>query len=237
MKITFTPLDQIENEYYPIPAESVMPEWFSKMASYGGFNDEKEGHRTATHLNEPNATIKKCVPVLDAISAGYLLLTPNEIFAENAAGEPDQSFKARGPMGVTTHKFGQAKHHPNGREGVDFPKLGNPWLIKTPPGYSVLIVPPLHRPNGFFKIFPGVIDTDVYTQAINFPFMMDDHTFTGSIPPGTPYAQVIPFKRESWKMEIGGHEELDEAHQVGKRHMTRIFNVYKQLWWHKKEFK
>jgi len=49
--------------------------------------------------------------------------------------------------------------------------------------------------------------------------------------------QVIPFKRESWEMKIGGEAEITEANKVTSKHLTRIFNSYKVQFWSKKEFK
>lgn len=237
MKVTFTSKSKIDKEFFPRPAGAVLPEWLVKMSSYGGFHDDPEGFKSVTHSGEPNATIKKCVPVADAISAGYIIVTTNDIWVEKAKGEPDQQFKGRGVMSVSFHDFGQAKHHPAGNNGVNFPKLNNPWMIKTPKGYSVLFTAPMHNPNGFFKVFPGIVDTDGYKAAVNFPFAMDDSEFSGLIPAGTPIVQVIPFKRDIWQMEIGGDKEIKEADEVNTRHFSRIFNAYKTLWWNRKEFK
>ena len=237
MEITFTSKDKIDPAFNPRPAGAALPLWITKMASYGGFHNDPEGFKTVMQSGEPNATIKKCVPVADAISAGYIIVTTNDIWVQNAKGEPDQTFVSRGAMSITFHDNGQAKHHPTAREGVNFPKLKNPWAIKTPRGYSVLFTAPMHNPNGFFKVFPGIVDTDQYKSEVNFPFMMDDPTFTGLIPAGTPVVQVIPFKRDSWEMKIGGEKEIKEISQVNARHFSRIFNVYKTLWWSRKEFK
>ncbi len=67
--------------------------------------------------------------------------------------------------------------------------------------------------------------------------MLDNPEFSGMIPAGTPIVQVIPFKREPWEMQIGGQREIEEANSVGRRHATKIFNIYRSLFWSRKEFK
>ncbi len=76
-------------------------------------------------------------------------------------------------------------------------KWMNWWAIKCPPGYSLLFVPPLNRPNKHFTIFSGLVDADGYFEFINFPFVWNTPNFHGIIPAGTPLAQVIPIKRDT----------------------------------------
>lgn len=239
--ITFTSRYDVQEEFYPRPASQDLPEWYVKMQAYGGFGSQRDQEitekRVIRGVNDPNGTIKKCVPVLDAITAGYILVTPADIWVEMPENEHDQIFSARGFFKVTGHANGQAKHHPSVVQNKDIPKISNPWMIKTPPGYSVLITAPMHNPNGYFTCLPGVVDTDTYMQEINLPFILDDPKFTGLIPAGTPMAQVIPFKRDTWEMKIGGEAEIKEADKVNSKHLTRIFNSYKVQFWSKKEFK
>ena len=57
---------------------------------------------------------------------------------------------------------------------TDFPKWVNPYVIKTPPGYSVLITQPFHR-ESVFTILPGIVDTDKYKSQVHFPFVLKDN--------------------------------------------------------------
>lgn len=111
----------------------------------------------------------------------------------------------------------------------------NPWAIKTPKGYSVLFVQPFHR-ESVFTILPGIVDTDSYTIPVNFPFVINDSNFEGTIPMGTPIAQVIPFKRDSWKMEFGSEIERNEQVNVTTKIRTKFFDKYKSMFWNKKEY-
>ena len=56
-----------------------------------------------------------------------------------------------------------------------------------------------------FSIIPGIVDTDSFSLEINFPIVLNGDKYPvikTTIKKGTPYVQVIPFKREKWKMKI-----------------------------------
>lgn len=239
--ITFTSRYDVQKEYYPRPSSQNLPEWYVKIQSYGGFGSQRDQGLFKKSVlrgsTDPNATIKKCVPVLDAMTAGYLLVTPSDIWVEMADGESDQTFSTRGFFKVSGHDYGQASGNPYVKSDKIIPKLNNPWGIKTPSGYSVLITAPMHSDNGYFTCLPAVVDTDTYTAEINFPFVLNDPNFTGLIPAGTPMVQVIPFKRDSWEMKIGSEKDLEDIKKTSDKHLTKIFNSYKTQFWSKKEFK
>jgi hypothetical protein len=121
----------------------------------------------------------------------------------------------------------QAPNHPH-RNGhmISYPKFINFWAIETPKGYSCLFVQPFHRDSAF-TILPGVVDTDKYVQPVNFPFVLNDIKWEGLIPAGTPIAQVIPFKREDWNMEIGTISNIEKSNQVHNLLKTKFFDSYK----------
>ena len=80
--------------------------------------------------------------------------------------------------------------------------LLNPWKIKTPKGYSCLFVPPLNNSDDRFSIIPGIVDTDTFPSEINFPIIINGDKYPvleTTIKKGTPYVQIIPFKRDSGK--------------------------------------
>lgn len=90
-------------------------------------------------------------------------------------------------------------------KNLPFYKVLNPWVISTPPGYSCLFLPPMNNTDDRFSIIPGIVDTDTYKNEINFPFVINGDkypTLETMIKKGTPYVQVIPFKRDRWKMKV-----------------------------------
>lgn len=227
--IVFTKTLEIPDEMTPKPADNFIPDWYKKMESYIGGNKRPTGDGNTT------GTIKKCMPVFDAITGGYIITTPVDVFVSQRDGSPWYEWPSFGP--IQFHPVEQAPNHPNknGHQG-SYPKWINPWAIKTPPGYSTLFVQPFHR-DSVFTILPGIVDTDTYDAPVNFPFVLNDVTMEGIIPAGTPMAQVIPFKRESWNMKIGTQEDFANQNKTTVKLRTRFFDSYKTQYRQPKEYK
>ena len=124
-------------------------------------------------------------------------------------------------------------------KNLPYHKIVNPWFIKTPPGYSCLFVPPLNNTDDRFSIIPGVVDTDVYNLTINFPIIINGDkykTLDTVFKKGIPYVQIIPFKRENWKMSV-------KPISTGKiikdrlRYSLTLLHKYKTIFWKKKSWK
>jgi hypothetical protein len=236
VKIIFTKTKNVSEEFYPIPANKLIPEWYKKTDSYLGLKKipPLEGGDGVT-----TATIKRCMPVFDVMTSGYLILSPSDVYVYKKINEENKEetwFHWRGEDLIQFHAPSQASIHPKAND-EPFPKWNNPYSIKTEPGYSTLFLSPMHNPNGIFTILPGIVDTDKYTGCINFPFVLNNPKWTGLIPAGTPMAQVIPFKRDSWKMIIGSSKEQHEANLSTQKLKTLFFNSYKRQFWMRKEFK
>jgi hypothetical protein len=226
MNITFTntlpfPIDP------PQPASKFIPEWYTNTDSYVNKEKKPNGDGGTT------ATIKRCIPVFDAITAGYIITSPADVYV--SVREGNQYFEWASFNLIRFHPIQQAPNHP-ARKPYDYPKWMNPWSIKTPKGYSTLFIQPMHR-ESVFTIFPGVVDTDLHTATVNFPMVINDPNFEGLIPAGTPIAQVIPFKRDIWKMNLGSDVELEEQKNAFQKLETRFFDRYKNMFWSRKEYR
>ena len=211
----------------PQPASALIPNWYKNLETYIDGKKETDGK------GETRATIKKCMPVFDAITAGYIITLPADVMVTIKNGE--QYFEWSNFGLILFHPIEQAPNHP-ARKPYQYPKWKNPWAIKTPKGYSTMFIQPMHR-ESVFTILPGIVDTDIYTAPVNFPFVVNDPNFEGLIPKGTPIAQVIPVKRDAWKMEFGGQEELDEQANTVTKLQTKFFDRYKTMFWSRKEYK
>jgi hypothetical protein len=227
MKIKFTSIYEQEQIEQPKPAIQVLPEWYKEMNSYIGEEKKPDGE------GKSPATIKRCVPVLDAIGAGYLITTVADVYVSQKDGAPWYEWSGYGM--IEFHNQLQAPTHP-ANNGFAYPKFINPWCVETPKGYSTLFVQPFHRDSPF-TILPGIVDTDKYTSPVNFPFVLNDPSFEGMIPSGTPIAQVIPFKRDSWKMSFGALPEIKKHHLIFKKIQTMFFDKYKNMYWSRKDFR
>jgi len=257
--IKFTNTFGIEELFPPEPSSKNIPKWYKDLESYIGGDKVPDGNGGTT------GTIKKCMPVFDAINTGYIIKTPVDVYVSQKEAEyaDKDHFEKTGEQIALTeekikeiglpktvpyyewanfsilqfHPVEQAPNHPNrnGHRG-SYPKWINPWGIQTPPGYSVAFVQPWHR-ESVFTIMPGIVDTDTYTAPVNFPFVLNDTSWSGLIPAGTPIAQVIPFKREEWVMELGGIEELQNSSKVTNKLRTRFFDSYKSQFRALKEYR
>lgn len=257
--IKFTNIMGTDEIFPPEPASKNIPDWYKQLESYIG------GEKAPDGSGGTKATIKKCMPVFDSISSGYIIKSPVDVYVSqqeakyqdgnhlDATGEDrplsqenieNQKLPKTIPyyewanFGILQfHPIEQAPNYPdrNGHQ-VSYPKWINPWAIKTPPGYSVLFIPPMHR-ESVFNILPGVVDTDTYEASVNFPFVLKNVAWEGLIPAGTPIAQVIPFKRDEWRMEFGTEQDYQKQSKISLKLRTRFFDSYKNQFRQPKEYR
>jgi hypothetical protein len=227
MKIVFTNTSGFEDLDAPKPASSLIPDWYKNTESYINKKKKPNGQ------SGTEATIKRCMPVFDAITSGYIIESPADVYVSIKDG--NQLFEWSDMGLISFHLIEQAPLHPD-RKPHSYPKWNNHWSIRTPKGYSTLFVQPFHR-ESLFTILPGIVDTDEYYAPVNFPFVINDPQFEGLIPKGTPIAQVIPFKRDSWKMEIGNQEDLNRQANISRKLSSKFFDRYKTMFWSRKEYK
>ena len=229
-------------EDYPIPAKLNIPDWFKKL----------------DHTIE-NRTVRGCMPFLDTFTSGYLLKIPQDfhvkhnILNENNQKDSFQTFSLHGyaPLlgakslnlnsGFDNHPIKQIEGSPlvEKNKNLPFYKILNPWKIKTPKGYSCLFVPPLNNSDDRFSIIPGIVDTDTFPTEINFPIIINGDKYPvleTTIKKGTPYVQIIPFKRDSWKMTFKLRKQKEI--QISRLfYGLKVLNIYKDKYWNKKSWK
>jgi len=233
-------------EDYPTPIKLNIPEWYKKLEH-----------------NYLNKTVKGCMPFLDTLISGYLLKTPQDfnirhnVDNENEEGKKfKDSFQTFGlhdqlqlliakqvnlNSGIDVHPIKQLEGSPliEKNKNLPFYKILNPWKIKTPKGYSCLFLPPLNNSDDRFSIIPGVVDTDTFPNEINFPIIINGDKYPvlkTTIEKGTPYVQIIPFKRDSWKMKLKTRTQK-EVQNSRLFYGLKILNIYKDKYWNKKSWK
>ena len=243
-KITFLATKEfIDNnkDNIPILSKANIPQWFKKL----------------NHSYEKQ-TVKGCMPFLDTLTTGYILKIPTDYKIRHNVefeGKKRSGFDSAQQMinaftekvninykgRPECHDIQQLEGSPlvEKNKNLTFHKILNPWIIKTPPGYSTLFVPPLNNADDRFSIIPGIVDTDSFENEINFPIVINVYKYEiidTILERGTPYVQCIPFKRESWKMQI-------KVIETNKYLENRFFMVkhlihnYKKLFWKKKSWK
>tara|TARA_R100000081_G_scaffold68153_1_gene35591 strand:- start:212 stop:412 length:201 start_codon:yes stop_codon:yes gene_type:complete len=60
--------------------------------------------------------------------------------------------------------------------------------------------------------------------------------FEAVIEKGTPYVQVIPFKRDNWKMKIN-EINMDKLRKDNFKYVSNLINIYLKKHWFKKTWK
>ena len=215
-------------ENFPSPAINNLPEVYKKMPAFAG-------EKRLEQSNALNQTVKRCVPFLDAISAGYIIKTPVDMWVELQDGAPYIRWTVDMKI-LEVHNSEQIPESmvPEYCYDIAF-KLENHFGIQTPPGYSTLFLPILNMPNNPLIAFSGIVDTDSFNIPVHFPFFLKKG-FIGKIPAGTPIAQLIPFKRENWESQITEPNE-----QLFSKTILRIKSnfefAYKKFFWQRKQYK
>ena len=212
----------------PKPALKEIPSWYKNTPEYF----ENQGRKIIDPYKTAH-TIKKCIPIFDAMTSGYILYTQVEVQVTQENGLPTYTWPSQNA--ISFHEIKQAHLHPV-ENGAPYAKWVNPYGITTPTGYSVLFTQPFHR-KSIFTILPGIVDTDTYKSPVSFPFVLNDAKWEGIIPAGTPMAQVIPFKRESWSHILGSDKEIKEQNLINAKLHSLFFNSYKLQFWSKKEYR
>jgi hypothetical protein len=215
------------------PAEDFVPDWYRKSPS------KIKGESTELLISAPysvTSTYKKCTPILDAITSGYVVALSADIeVILKDDGSPYIMWRTMRDI-ISFHSAEQWEGLPcpNGYFPFVY-KWNNQFTINTPSGYSLLFTKPFNRFDLPFESVSGIVDTDAYDMPVNFPFFIKKG-FTGIIPKGTPIAQIIPIKRESWGRE---HIEYDkDFHMIAiDRFRSTIKRSYKNNFWNRKIYK
>jgi hypothetical protein len=221
----------------PEPSSRSLPDWYRRQA---GSVDED----AALAKGNSTGTIKRCMPIFDAMTAGYLLYFPMDVFVDATDPQkltwsaPNSMIKYASEM-FAVHAELQYDQYPVDTD-VWHPQLFRIlpfWSAQTEEGFSTLVVHPLHRDNEPFKTVSGLIDTDAFSSDGHFS-MHIKKGFKGIIKQGTPFAQLIPIKRESWQMEIASEDESTEFLLKQRLNVRSKFrHSYKEKFRSKKEYK
>jgi hypothetical protein len=215
------------------PAENFIPEWYRKSSS------KIKGTSTELSINAPysvTSTYKKCTPILDAMTCGYMVALSADIeVILKDDGSPYIMWRTvRDIISFHTPEQWDGMPCPDGY----FPflyKWNNQFTMNTPKEYSLLFVNPLNRSDLVFISISGLVDSDLYKLPVQFPFFIKKG-FTGIIPKGTPIAQIIPIKRESWSREHIKYDKNFYMVELDKFRST-IKRSYKNNFWNRKVYK
>lgn len=214
----------------PVPASTLIPEWWKSMAPYHGtkLNVENLGS---------NASPKKCTPMLDALTNGYIIQLWADVQIKQFNNMPRITWKIESQDVFQQHGLtvGDMVPPPTGYNKTVF-KFMNTWIPILPKGYSYAVVEPFGYRDLPFRPIPAVIDGDKSTLEIVAPVWVKEG-YEGIVEKGTPILQIIPFKRDNWKSKLTYYPNGEYDIVEDKNFNGTIVGHYIKNVWSKKVFK
>jgi len=220
----------------PQPSYKVLPEWYKKLSKYivsdvkfSRYPDKNSGP------NDTNFTSKACKPLFDTFTTGYSIVLPTDVAVVDPSVYEARIFWDSNTNMVESHSSVQV-------DGLSIPdeyeenpyKWNFHWAITVPRGYSLLYTHPFNRFDLPFHTFTGIVDSDTYGIPVNLPFLLRKD-FVGVIEKGTPVAQVVPIKRESWIHRVLSHNKYNEFESEGLK--LHLGGAYKKIYWKPKRYR
>jgi hypothetical protein len=217
-------------EEYPdilVPSKNVIPEWYKKIPKW-------RNGQVVDSQNNINVTLKQCVPFLNVISSGYMLLLPYDLHVRNDNGSPYIVWSDISNPPKFRNNVADPSLVPTGCYPLEY--IWNTNIsFEVPKGYSVLLTHPLNRNDLPFVTLSGIIDGGYITNPHGaYPFYIKSG-FEGIIEQGTPIAQLIPFKQDSWvsKKSTG----LSKIGILNSKKSNLVFSGwYKKNHWTRKDY-
>ena len=223
----------------PVPIIKTLPEWYRKADRYA-LNPATGEAWEMPDVGGKIPTWKACPAVFDVMGAGYTYRTPCDIeFAEDASGliqarvldNQHQNFLVdREPL----NQF----PHPRGYHAKHFAWWAD-WAVELPEGYSALYTHPMNRFELPFLTTSGIVDNDKVHLPGTMPFFFMQGV-TGILPAGTPYAQIIPFKREHWESEYDlslTQEQMSEKNKANSAKFRKPDGgIYQKEVWERRKY-
>lgn len=226
--LEFTPA----NEFVELikPAKEYIPSWYKKSKSFVG---GKQIINNTTELG--GKTFKLCIPFFDAMTSGYIIELAQDLQIIKDENKVLFSWGAQEHVLMEVRDINSLQEFPIPEE---YCTIAFAWkfdyYIKTPKNYSILITHPFNALDLPFTTNTAIVDSDGILRRGNLPFLLKQN-FEGIIPKGTPIAQIIPFKREKWK--IKENKEL-QKNDNKRFFLTRAIahGWYKKNQWSRKDY-
>jgi hypothetical protein len=221
----------------PYPAVKQLPQWFLDMKPYSD-SDPAYPQDGKLHFRgrAANSTFKKCTPLLDGMSAGYIIPLWTDVMVEQENEIPLIYWKTYKDVFVRHGENSGDIVPPPGYQNIVYKYL-NCWIPQTPKGYSCLITSPIGHHDLPFKAIPAIVDTDRSTLELIFPMWVKTG-FEGIVEKGTPIAQIIPFKRDDWDSTFDYYKDEEYYNVVEEKNFNgTMIGHYLKNHHSKKKFK
>lgn len=245
---SYHPSNNIYKDHRPSPVKDHIPKWFLDKEKFKKNSDGSDLLLQYQGRVHKMPSWKSCPAILDVFMSGYYLFTPCDLtFKENPTNEDlpileyDEQWKDLGSSRAfcATRGVEDGLPYPDGYSPETFVWRPN-WYFEVPKGYTVLFSHPINIPNLPFQTMTGFSDAATkYLVSGNFPFYIKKGWY-GTIPAGTPYAQVIPIKNEPWSSEIIDYDITEIIKNRDEKYKNYVvgnsLTKYKELDWLKKQY-
>jgi hypothetical protein len=218
-----------------VPAAEVVPQWWKDMAAYFPTKNYQEGKKFFLQDRVANTSFKKCTPMLDALTSGYIIPLWTDVLVKQYDNGPSISWRVHQDVFELHGPTSEKVERPEGFCPTPFKYLGG-WIPETPKGYSVLVSHPFGYAASPFHAVPAVIDSDRSKLAMLNP-MWIRKDFEGVIEKGTPLVQITPFKREDWEAEYTFYEQGKYLEVEETNFNSTLISNYIKNHWSKKTYK
>lgn len=238
MKIKFLsnrPWSSENKNSFPEPSSKNIPDWYVKEDRYA---KQPNGEYYTGPDGGKIVTWKGCPAIYDILITGYMLKTPCDIeFINTPTGQIHRIYDIRYQDFIQPRLEMSGFDQPDGYSKNHFAWYPD-WAPEVPSGYSVLYSQPFNRFDLPFLNTTGIVDNDEVSVPGTVPFFIKEG-WEGVVPAGTPYIQLLPFKRDDWESE---HELLDEKQIVrrniknSKKYRVPNGGVYLNEVWHRRKY-
>ena len=247
---SFRPWLNKESNSVPESTQSVIPKWYKDADRFAKMPNGEYWKAPKTICPFPKEgttndygkipTWKACPAIMDGFATGYVLKTPCDIkFFKDKNGKIDVEINDIMHKDFVTKRPPMAQfEHPKGYYQDHFAWQPD-WGLEVPEGYSCIYMTPMNRFDLPFLNTTGVVDNDKVHLSGTFPFFIIDG-YEGTIKAGTPYMQILPFKRENWVSEIellSQNEIYDRMNNNMKKYRQPDGGVYIKSVWERREYK
>ena len=247
---SFRPWLNKDSKSIPAPTQSEIPKWYKDVDRFaknpaGGYYPAQKGScpfpkEGTTDDYGKIPTWKACPAIMDAFSTGYVLKTPCDItFFKTDNNSIDVRIEDERHKDFCSKRHAMPQfEHPKGFYKDHFAWYPD-WGLELPEGYSALFMTPMNRYDLPFLNTTGVVDNDSVHLLGTFPFFIPEG-WEGTIPAGTPYVQILPFKREDWSHTVEfQNQETIYAKMIANANFYRQPDggIYKNKVWTRREYK
>jgi hypothetical protein len=248
------PANRNQPDYRPSPAKNNIPQWFLDKDKHKKVNGQYilefaniNGKAVVNRL----PSWKSCPAILDIFISGYYVYTPCDITVIDNHhqcdfhGEVDVEFDeqwGKSEIGSAFCAFRGIEEGfpaPEGFYEHTFAWRPN-WFWQVPEGYTTLVIHPMNRSDLPFQTVSGFIDAEnKMVGSGQIPFFIKKG-WRGTIPAGTPFAQIIPIKNESWTSETIDYSDEEIKEFLKEKYDTYMIGhgltKYKETDWIKKDY-